>query len=112
MKVPRRHEVWQILRHVLRRGGELSGFDTRLKLSRYTKDGTYLDVLVRDGLLTPDGVPLAGDARWPPWLRPQFRCVYRLTDKGREAAEYGEVDVDLDAIRREAQDAAATPATF
>jgi hypothetical protein len=88
------HLNWQILRAVVRAAaaGEPPplGRDLRLTPTRRTKDGSFLDELVAEGLLAPAGKPgkEAGTAGEPV----QFRTRYGLTDKGRHAAEYGEYD--------------------
>src|SRR5690348_15364341 len=99
MIVPISHCVWQILRTVVRAesaGGLLpTGKDLRVTPSRKTKDGTFLDELVECGLLAvaekPGRVPAT--ASLAEKAEPeQFRARYRLTEKGRYAAEYGEYD--------------------
>jgi hypothetical protein len=88
------HLNWQILRTVLRAkaagGPPPLGRELRITPSRKTKDGTFLDELVGEGLLAPAGKPekASGSADEPV----QFRTRYKLTEKGRQAAEYGEYD--------------------
>jgi hypothetical protein len=62
----------------------------RLAPTRNTKDGTFLDELVADGLLVRVGKPVPPT---PPRDEPEpFRVRYELTELGRYAAEYGEYD--------------------
>jgi hypothetical protein len=88
------HLHWQILRTVLRAetAGESPplGRELRISPTRSTKDGTFLDELVAEGLLEPAGKPEKGSGE--PAGPAQFRTRYALTDKGRHAAEYGEYD--------------------
>ena len=94
MLVQLAHLQWQILRAALRAetAGEPPPLGRQLRISptRNTKDGTFLDELVEEGLLAPVGKPdkAPGKAGEPA----QFRTRYGLTDKGRHAAEYGEYD--------------------
>jgi hypothetical protein len=87
------HFQWQVLRAVLRAeaaGQPAVGRDLRLVPTRATKDGSFLDELIDEGLLAKDGKPEPeGDRRGEPV---PFRTKYRLTEKGRQAAEYGEYD--------------------
>src|SRR5690349_15121696 len=97
MLLPIPHFEWQVLRAALRAeaaGALALGRDLRLVPTRRTKDGTFLDDLVRGGLLKAVGrpEPVTGEADVPP----PFRARYRLTTLGRHAAEYGEYD-DRDA---------------
>lgn len=84
------HFQWQILRAVLRAeaAGEAPlGRDLRITPTRRTRDGSFLDDLVEDGLLTTVGKPQPDEAQPEP-----FRKRYELTDLGRHAAEFGEYD--------------------
>jgi hypothetical protein len=54
----------------------------RLVPSRNTKDGSFLNILVDDGLLER----LSGSATDP------FEATYALTERGEHAAEYGEYE--------------------
>jgi hypothetical protein len=86
---------WQLLRVLARaeaaRQAPPTGRELRLVPTRQTFDGTFLDRLVGAGLIevaakpTP---PADGKENEPA----QFRTRYRLTDRGRQAAEYGEYD--------------------
>lgn len=98
MIVPLEHNTWQLLRALVRaeaEGTDLSGAELRVAPTRRTKDGTFLDELVHLGLIVvsakapplPRGSTLA-DQKQPA----QFRTRYKLTPKGRHAAEYGEYD--------------------
>lgn len=83
------HFQWQILRAVLRAesaGDAPLGRDLRITPTRRTRDGTFLDDLVADGLLATVGKPPDGAQPEP------FRKRYKLTDLGRHAAEFGEYD--------------------
>jgi len=91
--VPLAHHDWQVLRTVLRAeaaGRPPLGRELRVSPTRKSKDGSFLDELVADGLLTPAGRPEggAGDAAEPV----PFRTRYTLTERGRHAAEFGEYD--------------------
>jgi hypothetical protein len=98
MILPITHSVWQTLRYLVRAqaaGQDPLGRELRVTPSRNTKDGTFLDDLVEEGLIevTADPTPFpfqqgAGERAEPP----QFRTRYRLTALGRHAAEYGEYD--------------------
>lgn len=85
---------WQLLRVIVRgeAKGELpTGRELRVNPTSWSKDGTFLDDLVKLGLIavaakpTP---PLPGRRDEPA----QFRTRYELTDLGRHAAEYGEYE--------------------
>src|SRR5262245_36628712 len=95
MIVPLKHFDWQLLRLLVRaeEAGEdhPTGRELRLSPTRVTKDGTFLDELVELGLIAAVGKP-ATPERGSQSEPPQFRTRYRLTDKGRQAAEYGEYD--------------------
>jgi hypothetical protein len=87
------------LRHALRAelAGQppLLGRELRVYPSNHSRNGTFLDELVTDGLLavavkaTPATIRAGDGSRPEP---EQFRTRYKLTDKGRHAAEYGEYD--------------------
>jgi len=94
------HANWQLLRYALRAelAGQppLLGRELRIVPSRRTVDGTFLDGLVAEGLLAVavKAAPAkAGTAEWERQEPAQFRTQYKLTDRGRHAAEYGEYDV-------------------
>src|SRR4051812_43034583 len=89
--------IWQVLRAAKRSKKPLTGRELRVTPVRRTKDGTFLDELVRDGLLEVVGVdPLPAQATPEQKRMPiQFRTRYTLTEKGRHAAEYGEFDKEL-----------------
>src|SRR5436305_1362667 len=95
MLFPLPHFQWQVLRAVLRAeaagGPPPLGRELRLTPTRKTKDGTFLDEMIEEGLLAPAGKPATpadGMADDPS----QFRTRYKLTELGRHAAEYGEYD--------------------
>lgn len=98
MIVPLEHHTWQLLRSLVRAeaaGKDLTGAELRIAPTRRTKDGTFLDELVRLGLIAvvakATAAPAGASAEEK--NRPtQFRTRYRLTPKGREAAEFGEYD--------------------
>ena len=81
---------WQVLRAVLRhKGGRgCPGASLRLIPSRKTKDGSFLADLAGRGLLEAAGPPDPPAGPDDPTLDP-FRARWRLTDRGRHAAEYG-----------------------
>jgi DNA-binding HxlR family transcriptional regulator len=54
-----------------------------MEMTRRTKDGTFLDTLVRLGLLQ-----VATDGKSP------LESTYALTERGRHAAEYGVYQVE------------------
>jgi hypothetical protein len=59
--------------------------------TRKTKDGTFLDELVKEELLEVVGVNDAPPKPHSASVEPpaQFRTLYRLTERGEHAAEYG-----------------------
>jgi hypothetical protein len=69
----------------------------RLVPNRITKDGTYFDRLVQDGLVEVVGVdePTEETNRWPI----QFRTRYKLTASGEHAAEFGEFEREFTPTR-------------
>ena len=91
--MPISHFTWQVLRAVKRSKKPPTGKQLRLVPSRRTKDGTFLDDLVGEGLLDVVGVdvPDGDDGRLPV----QFRTRYKLTAKGEYAAEHGEFDREV-----------------
>jgi hypothetical protein len=91
--MPVSHFTWQVLRAVKRSKKPPTGKQLRLAPTRRTKDGTFLDELVRDGLLVVVSVdePTEETHRWPT----QFRTRYRLTATGEHAAEYGEFEREV-----------------
>src|SRR5262245_14898129 len=88
------HHDWQLLRHLLRAeaGGQKPlGRELRHNLGTRTKNGTFLDHLVAEGLLAVAAKPTPPERHRE--LEPaQFRTRYCLTEKGKQAAEYGEYD--------------------
>ncbi|HEY1187638.1 MAG TPA: hypothetical protein VGE74_08270 [Gemmata sp.] len=82
---PVSHFTWQVLRTAKRSKKQLTGRDLRLSPTRNTKDGSFLTVLVDEGLLAR----VTGDAEAP------FEAVYALTEKGQHAAEFGEYEYEL-----------------
>ena len=104
MLFPVSHFVWQILRTAKRSRRPLTGSELRIIPNRISKDGTFLDKLVEEGLLEVVGSdPLPKGATKEERRRPvQFRKRYKLTKKGDHAAEYGEYDRE---VRRPPQDA-------
>ena len=87
---PITHFMWQVLRAAKRSKKPPTGKELRMVPNRHTKDGTFLDELVKEGLLEVVGVdqPTDETKRWPA----QFRTRYKLSEKGRHAAEYGEYE--------------------
>jgi hypothetical protein len=86
-------ETWKILR-VLARSPKMTavGKEMRVTPSRKTKDGTFLDALVKAGLIEVRGGPTAKTVDEDEPF--QFRTHYRLTPLGADAAEYGEYQFD------------------
>lgn len=80
--LPVTHNQWQVLRAVKRSRKPPTGRDLRLSPTRGTKDGTFLTVMVRLGLLDR----LTGTEKEP------FEATYALTESGKHAAEYGECE--------------------
>ena len=74
---------------VSRIGTDPLGRELRPSPTRATKDGTFLDEMVKAGLLAAIGKsePVDGTGEPEP-----FRTRYTLTALGRHAAEYGEYD--------------------
>lgn len=92
-KFPIPHEVWQQLRAIKRANGvPVPGRLVRLKLSRWTKDGAFLNELVAAGLIRRAGAVAAdGKAAFRLPAEP-FRFAYLLTEAGEHAAEFGEIE--------------------
>ena len=80
--LPIRHSEWQILRVAKRNRKPLTGRELRIVPTRHTKDGTFLNDLVRRGLLNR----MTGSETAP------FEATYALTPLGEHAAEYGECE--------------------
>lgn len=78
MEVPVSHSDWRVLRQALRSRRPAPGHSLRLDMTRRTKDGEFLTALVRFGLLT-----VAARGETP------FDATYTLTERGKQAAEYG-----------------------
>jgi hypothetical protein len=100
--LPVSHFTWQVLRTVLRSKKPPTGRELRLAPTRTSKDGTFLDKLVKDGLLQVVSVdPLPKDATRQEGQKPvQFRTRYKLTEKGKYAAEYGEYEREVNPNKR------------
>lgn len=83
------HHNWHALRRVVRaKGRSVAGHHLRMELSQRTKDGSFLAKLVEDGLLVvahPDPNPLV--------------ATYKLTELGKEAAEFGVYEMDWDVLK-------------
>ena len=82
---PTSHFTWQVLRTVKRVKKPPTGRALRLIPSRKTKDGTFLNALVNEGLLAR----VTGSADAP------FEATYALTEKGALAAEFGEYEYEM-----------------
>ncbi|AMV26943.1 hypothetical protein VT84_21255 [Gemmata sp. SH-PL17] len=95
---PTSHFTWQVLRTAKRSKKPLNGRALRLVPTRNTKDGSFLTVLVTDGLLER----VSGTDADP------FEATYTLTEKGKFAAEYGEYEFDLKRPEPEAAQPAPT----
>jgi hypothetical protein len=95
---PITHNEWQILRVLVRaKNHPKTGLSLRLAPTRVTRDGTFLTKLVESGILE-----VVKEGEVPPRQfgdepeRPvAFYATYRLTDKGKHAAEYGECEFPL-----------------
>ena len=95
MRVQIGHFEWQLLRTALRAeaaGTPALGRELRVSMARRTKDGTFLDKLVAEGLLAVAEPPAPPDPAVRTEEPAQFRARYRLTEMGKFAAEYGEYD--------------------
>jgi hypothetical protein len=79
---PVSHFTWQCLRVAKRCKAPPTGRLLRFAPSRKTKDGTFLNNLVDQGLLRR----ITGTADQP------FEATYALTERGEYAAEYGECE--------------------
>jgi hypothetical protein len=90
--LPVSHFTWQVLRTVKRSKQPPTGKQLRVSPTRRTKDGTFLDELVNEGLLHVVGVDeLPAGAAGSEKSKPiQFRTRYKLTPLGEHAAEHGE----------------------
>jgi hypothetical protein len=95
--MPISHFTWQVLRAVKRSKKPPTGRQLRLVPSRKTKDGTFLDELVGDGLLEVVGIDElpAGTSDQEKRSPAQFRTRYKLTTLGEYAAEHGEYERDV-----------------
>lgn len=87
------HEAWQQLRRIKRANGQpVPGRAVRVKPSRWTKDGDFLNRLVSAGLIRRAGdVPAEGKGAFRLPAEP-FRFTYLLTEAGEHAAEFGEME--------------------
>jgi hypothetical protein len=91
--MPISHFTWQVLRAAKRSKKPPTGKDLRIVPNRRTKDGTFLDELVKDGLLQVVGQDeVTQETRKLPV---QFRTRYKLTASGEHAAEYGEYEREV-----------------
>ena len=88
------HLEWQVLRAILRHKGPAPGAALRLVPSRRTKNGVHLTALAAAGLIEAAGEPAppARAAADAPAEDAAVRTRWRLTEKGRHAAEFGEYD--------------------
>jgi hypothetical protein len=82
--LPVTHFTWQVLRTV-KRSKTPTGRALRLVPNRRTKDGSFLNELVDQGLLRR----ATGTATAP------FDATYALTERGEHAAEFGECDMPV-----------------
>jgi hypothetical protein len=91
--LPISHFTWQVLRAAKRSRKPVTGKELRIVPNRRTKDGTFLDELVNDGLLQAVSQdPIAPETKRLPV---QFRTRYKLTPLGEHAAEYGEYEREV-----------------
>ena len=89
MEVKLGHHDWRVLRRVARgKGKSVSGHELRMEMSRKTKDGTFLNALVDQGLL------VVSVANADP-----FEAKYSLTDLGKQAAEHGVFEMDWETFK-------------
>jgi hypothetical protein len=94
-----KHFDWQLLRYMVRAEAAKKqpfGRELRIYPTRLTRDGSFLDELVKLGLIAvaAKATPLPAGATLEEKDEPvQFRTRYALTEKGRHAAEYGEYEV-------------------
>ena len=94
-----KHFDWQLLRYMVRAEAAKKqplGRELRIYPTRLTRDGSFLDELVKLGLIAvaAKASPLPANATGEEKDDPvQFRTRYALTEKGRHAAEYGEYEV-------------------
>lgn len=79
------HFNWQLLRLMVREGTALTGKQLRMAPTRVTKDGTFLDVLVQQGLIKL----VKKNENWK-------LSTYELTKLGKDAAEYGEYKTTIE----------------
>jgi hypothetical protein len=82
MLMPIAPSHWQTLRALARSRKPVLGRDLRVAWTRQTKGGTFLLELVRIGLLE-----VVGENQPRP-----FDSLYKLTDAGKHAAEFGEYE--------------------
>ncbi|MDB5305865.1 MAG: hypothetical protein JWO38_67 [Gemmataceae bacterium] len=87
---------WRVLREVARTRRPAIGRALRLDMNRRTKDGSFLTTLVRQGLLE---VVTAG--------KTPFDATYRLTERGKHAAEYGVYEVEWAEFKAQSEKAKA-----
>jgi hypothetical protein len=92
--MPVSHFTWQVLRALVRKKNRpQTGRQLRLVPNTLTKDGTFFDGLVEKGLLEVVGVDQVTEETE---RRPApFRTRYKLTEKGKFAAEYGECEQEV-----------------
>lgn len=87
--------TWQQLRVLARaKGKPVRGKELRYSPTRQTRTGEFLDELVAAGLIARVGEkPPANrvEEGWPE----QFRATYALTEKGKQAAEFGEYEREV-----------------
>jgi hypothetical protein len=91
--LPISHFTWQLLRAARRGKTPPTGKELRVHPSRKTKDGTFLDEVVAEGLI--EAVSVDSPDEKTQRLPVQFRTRYKLTAKGEYAAEYGEYEREL-----------------
>ena len=89
MQVTIPHLEWRVLRQVARTRKPSAGTTLRLEMTRRTKDGKFLTDLVRQGLLE-----VAAEGESP------FETTYKLTERGKHAAEYGVFDMEWDEYKQ------------
>jgi len=87
--LPISHETWTTLRVLVRSTKPVPGRELRYNPTRRNKDGTFINELIRRGLLKRE----TGTERDP------FEGTYSLTQLGQHAAEYGECEHNIEPVK-------------
>ncbi len=83
--------TWKVLRNLVRESQVTGRNLRRHSYSRRTRDGTWLDKLVAAGLIEYTGEV---QETYPAKLPAQHRAYFRITSLGKEAAEFGQYEVE------------------